>query len=480
MRNIILLVTDTYRFDNLNRAAERPIDTPYLNRFARTRAVSAERMYTGSFPTIPHRTDLATGRLGWPTYGWQPIDESSTNHIAAILGKQGYATQLICDCPHLFKARFNPGFDASYHNRGQEGDRPLLHLNDDIVPVMPAGKTRRDPKFRGHTLADTHRWTNRYPRYEADTFPAKTGSLVMRWLEENYKSGPFFLWVDFFDPHEPWDPPEYLVRKYDPNYTGAPMIHPNYGPSREYNPDELQNLWAHYAAEAELIDRWIGRIIEKISDLSLWDDSVVVVTTDHGMSIGEHDRTGKSNIHPDDPRFWPIYPEIGHIPFLLAAPGVTCGSRMESIMQPVDILPTVADFAGVSLDEIPEPVDGFSRSEEFAGITGGMTRECAVSGCFVRADRSGESAVPAGATVPFVVRGSWGYAPVGARGTPELYDLSSDPLASTDIASGHPDLVGELHEAFIEHLKSHRATDELIALFGSSGAGNGSWATDYA
>ena len=236
MRNIILLITDTFRYDNLGQRARRPVRTPELDCFAAERATEIGGFYAGSFPTIPHRTDLATATLGWPHYGWQPIDLSSPNHIARLLRGAGtgsgpsYVSQLICDCPHLFNARFQPAFDAAFQHRGQEADRPLLHLNDPIQRVLPLDKTRTHPMFQGHTLADMHRWVNRYPGSELDTFPAKTGSTAIRWLEENCQGGPFFLWVDLFDPHEPWDPPEYMVRRYDPEYRGTPMIHPNYGP----------------------------------------------------------------------------------------------------------------------------------------------------------------------------------------------------------------------------------------------------------
>ncbi|MGB9595052.1 MAG: sulfatase-like hydrolase/transferase, partial [Candidatus Poribacteria bacterium] len=235
MHNIILIITDTFRYDNLfNRSKIMPVRTPELDKFANERATSIEGFYTSSFPTIPHRTDIATGRLGWVNYGWQPIDLSGRNHIARILNAKGYATQLICDCPHLFNARFQFGFDASVQNRGQEGDKALLHLNDPIETVMPYEKTRLSPMYKGHPLVDTHRWHNRYWRLESDTFPSQTGQLAIKWLEENYNYSPFFLWVDFFDPHEPWDPPEYMVKRYTPDYDGIPMLHPNYGHSSAY------------------------------------------------------------------------------------------------------------------------------------------------------------------------------------------------------------------------------------------------------
>lgn len=474
MKNIILIITDTYRYDNLKGRAARTVRSPELDKFAAERATAIERCYVGSFPTIPHRTDVTTGVLGWPHYGWQPIDLSGPNHAAALLGKAGYSTQLICDCPHLFRARFQDRFDAAFVHRGQEADRPLLHLNDPIQDVIPDAKTRTHPVFRGHTLVNTHLWVNRGSRSEWDKFPAKTGETTIRWLEDNYKAGPFFLWVDFFDPHEPWDAPEYLVRRYDPDYRGLPMLHPNYGPSDAFTPEELHNLWAHYAAEAEVVDRWIGRVLQKIDDLRLWDDSIVLITSDHGMSIGEHGRTGKSNIHEKDPRYWPIYPEIGHEPCLFAGANIPRGGSLDLIAQPMDLLPTLCELAGVEVAP-PKKFDGTSFAK--AVLSGkGSHREYAVSGCHAKA--KGQER-PRKAVTPFLVTDRWGYAPVGAYGRPELYDLTRDPLAAQDVAPDHGKMAAELHDLFLSHLSRHGASAECIALWGSAKEGGGTWAIDY-
>ena len=101
MKNIIMIVTDTFRYDNLAPNSPLGTRTPELDRF-KQRAVAVENFYTGSFPTVPHRNDLATGTLGWPHYGWRSIKKCSPNHMAALFGEHGYATQLIADCPHLF------------------------------------------------------------------------------------------------------------------------------------------------------------------------------------------------------------------------------------------------------------------------------------------------------------------------------------------------------------------------------------------
>ena len=460
MKNIILLITDTYRYDNLKGRSRFSIKTPQLDSFADERATSIEKFFTGSFPTIPHRTDLAQSVLGWPHYPWQAIDESGPNHVAKILADSGYVTQLICDCPHLFKARFQLDFDAAYHNRGQEGDKFLLHLNDPIEEVMALEKTRRDAGFQGHTLGNIARWSNRYPRYEDETFISRTCRTAVRWLEENSNANPFFLWVDFFDLHEPWDPPEYLVKRHDPDYTGPPMIHPNYGPASDYTPAELKNMQAHYAAEAELVDRMLGRLIQKIEDLQLWQESIVVITTDHGFSIGDHDRTGKTNTHPEDPNYWPIYPEVGHIPFMIAGSGIPAGRSLNLIAQPIDILPTLCELAGATVNP-PQPFKGLS----FAGAvrdSGETHRDIEVSGGYVD-PQSGT--VPPKATTPFVASDKWGYAPVGPGGKAELFDLDQDPFADRNIAAENNAVVQDLHEKFIGHLREHGADDEHLRLW---------------
>jgi arylsulfatase A-like enzyme len=478
MYNIILIITDTYRYDNLgDKDKVMPVRTPELDSFAAKQATSVEGFYTGSFPTIPHRTDIANGRLGWPFYSWQPIDVSGRNHIAGMLNSKGYATQLICDCPHLFNSRFQFAFNASVQNRGQEGDQAILHLNDSIENVMPFEKTRLSPMIMGHPLVDLHRWHNRYAQSEFDSFPAKTGTMSIRWLEENYKYNPFFLWVDFFDPHEPWDPPEYMVEKYSPDYDGIPMLHPNYGRSDAYTEAELRNLRAHYSAEAELVDRWIGMVLRKIDDLALWENTVVVITSDHGMSLGEHARTGKSNISNDDDRYWPIYPEIGHVPFLVASPEILKGKELDILAQPMDFLPTVLDLAGVELSP-PEPFHGKSFAEALRSCHG-HHRDFVVSGCYVRSRQEGS--VPNKASTPFLITNKWGYAPVGANGKPELYDLTIDPLAENDISKDNESVVREMHDLLISYLKEHNAPEDALKCWGRNPCLNtdGSWAVDY-
>jgi len=458
--NIIVIVSDTFRYDNLFDRAAMPVRTPELDRFAK-RAVSLERLYTSSFPTIPHRTDLTSGRYGWPWHGWQDRLLSTSNHAPEILRQSGYVSQLICDCPHLFKANFNQGYNGALVLRGQEGDTPFLRMNHPIEQVMPPEKTRTGRGFQGRNLPDLARWTNRLWYREADRFPPRTAATAVEWLEENYRFHPFFLRVDFFDPHEPWDPPEYMVRKYDPDYTGTPMIHPNYGKATDLTTEELRNLRAHYCAEAELVDRWVGRILQKIDDLDLWDDTVVVFTTDHGMSLGEHNRTGKSNINDRDDRFWPIYPEIAHIPLMIAAPGLDGGRSIDAIIQPPDILPTLLDLAGVEV-EPPEPFHGVSFAPMLRGEAQEPIRDFALTGGFLRLK---DGNLPAKSVTPALYTAKWCYVPFGPEAERQLFDLESDQYAESNIIAEHVSTAEALHAQLVQWLRKVDAPDETVAAF---------------
>ena len=116
-----------------------------------------------------------------------------------------------------------------------------------------------------------HRRNTRARRYERDCFAAQTMSTACDWLERNYKGSPFFLYVDTFDPHEPWDTPEWYVRRYEEEpWTDPRLDYPKNGPMGDlYTQSEIQHIRNLYAAEMTLVDKWVGRLLEKIEDLGL-------------------------------------------------------------------------------------------------------------------------------------------------------------------------------------------------------------------
>jgi len=456
--NIILIVSDTFRYDHLAFHGSKPIRTPELDALARESVVFDEA-HVSSFPTIPHRTDMVTGRYGFPFYPWRPLQPDQLT-VAEHLAGHGYVNQLIADCPHLMSHGYNfsRGFHGFYWVRGQEGDVPFTKMNYPVPRRMKHEKTRLKPLVFGEPLVNLSGWTNREWTWEGDRFAAQTARLADKWLEENYRAERFFLWVDFFDVHEPWDPPEYLVDLYDPGYQGDPMLHPNYGHASAYTPEELHNLWAHYAAECTLVSKHVGLLLRKIEDLGLLGNSVVVFTADHGMYIGEHDRTGKSNLSDGDERGeWPLYEEITHIPLMIRAPGIAPRRVPRHLVQPVDIMPTVLDLASVPL---PDQMHGHSLKPLMDGKAE-WPRKVACCSQALAADRAGSPRT--------TIRDSHWTLIIGDKeGTaPELYDLRSDPAQERNVFAAHRDVADRLHRDFLQWLKQVGTEEDKIKALAS-------------
>lgn len=453
--NIIVVIADTFRHDHIGANGAPWMHTPDLDRFAE-RAAVFDRAYLSSFPTIPHRTDCFTGRCSYPFHPWRPLDRS-VPVMSSILAQAGFVSQLLCDTPHLMAgaAGFDRGFTAAYWIRGQEGDVPFTRFNEPLREFVPPEKTRLEPKRFGAVLANVHRWTNAHWRRAEDRFAARTADLACRWLEENHRTRGFLLWIDFFDPHEPWDPPEFYVRRYDPDYRGIPMFHPNYGPADAYSGEELRNLRAHYAGEASFVSRCVGRVFDRIDDLGLFDDTLVVFTSDHGIFLGEHNRTGKSNIHPADERTWPLYDVVSHVPLMVSAPGCAPGRRNE-LVQPVDLLPTVLDYAGVA----PAGLDlhGWSMRPLIEARPTEWPRRTTVSASFL-------GQVGPRSVTPSVVRDRHALVLNGPGGRAGLYDLASDPGQERDLAGERPGVVDEMLAAARDELRRIGSPGEHLALF---------------
>ena len=394
--NIIVLITDTFRRDNLGTRAVRPVRTPALDRFAAERATELTGLTMSSFPTIPHRTDFASGRVGWPHYGWQPISHSTPNHIASLLAERGYFTQLICDCPHLFKSGFQVGFHGSYQHRGQEGDLTLLHMNDPIREAMPRAKTRLSPETLGGTLIDLHMWLNDI-RAEADTFCAQTAQTTATWLERNYQAGPFFPVGGLLRSARAVGPARVpgaaLRSRLRRSADAAPQLRPRRPLHRGRTAQPVGALRGRVGAG----DRHIGRVLEKIDDLDLWRNSLVVVMADHGMAVGEHNCCGKSNITDDDGRFWPLYPVLSDELCLIAgnaqAGPVPAGAQLDLRAQPFDLLPTLSELAGVEIAP-PQPLQGRSFANQVM-TGGGSLREHVITAAHARPAAATPDQLPA-------------------------------------------------------------------------------------
>ena len=182
-------------------------------------------------------------------------------------------------------------------------------------------------------------------RGEADFPGPRTMAAAARWIEENagYHER-FFLFVDEFDPHEPFDTPEPWASKYDRDWQGPHLIWPPYMQGAiakgVLTGRQARQLRASYGGKLSMIDHWLGKVLAAIAVKGLTDDTMVMICTDHGHYLGEKDIWGKPGV--------PIYAPLGHIPLLVRYPGVAAGSR-QALTTSVDIFATLADVFDVTV-----------------------------------------------------------------------------------------------------------------------------------
>jgi arylsulfatase A-like enzyme len=439
--NFIVIMNDTLRPDYLSAYGNDWVKTPTAAQFAKDGAVF-EKAFCASWPTIPNRTDLFTGRYGEPLHPWLPLDYGETT-LPRLLGEQGYVTQLICDCPHLVQGGGN--FDYPFHAwdfiRGQEVDRLGMDHFDVEFP------------FKDHSKVHTHSANRLFAQYlrnvrgrrhEEDWATYKTYQSAVNWLDRNYKHEKFFLWIDGFDPHEPPWPPQQYTDMYDPGYEGDAFL--TFIKAEKLTDAELNHLRARYAGTVTFVDKQVGRVLNKLDELGIADNTCVVWVSDHGTHIGEHGRAmGKTC----------AYDEVARTVMMIRPPkGLCAGKRFSELVQPPDVAPTLLELAGL---DIPERMQGVSFAPLLRGekckirdvaITGHMPRKSAGQWNFIGARD-----------------GRWVFNDPIIRESRELFDTDADPGQLNNVIADHPDVAERLHNAVIEFLRNSETPPALLKAF---------------
>jgi arylsulfatase A-like enzyme len=444
VQNVVLVVADTFRRDHLScyAAGEARARTPHLDRLAAQAAVF-EHHYAAGFPTMPTRADHALGKWTFTFMGWEPLPRDETT-LSQILAEAGVRTLGVVDTPF-------------YVQNGYGYDRGFQHFLE--LPTQPGRRQR--------TLAPESRAS------EYDYCAPKTFWTAERALERVYRDR-FFLLVDTWDPHEPWDPPEWYVRPYAPDWDGR-VVPPPYGYYQQagLTDDDLATARACYAAECTMVDRWIGRLLERLESLGVAERTAVLFTTDHGFHFGEHRGLfGKMVRHETWVRgrpAWarsPLYEDIAHIPLLVHVPGRD-GRRVARLTSAIDIMPSVLELLGV-----PPPEGLALHGRSFVpALEGdaGPGRELVVT--TMPLTNPGEDV----RVVDSVLRRVTAFQPAtlstrewsllyAARGEPvELYHLPSDPRQETNVAERHPGVVHDLHRAYGALLEETGTAEAYLA-----------------
>src|SRR5581483_8945587 len=424
--NVVVIVADTVRRDYLGieGGATR---TPNLDALGRA-SIRFQRAQAASFPTVAARADYFTGRYSFPATGWGPLPRDEPT-LAERLSSAGVTTAAVVDTPF-------------YMNTGFNLDRGFLHFYD--VPGQQPLAYKRSPLLPAPRLT------------ELDHCAPRTMTIAEQCLEQLRTRAPFFLWVDTWDPHEPWDAPPWYVELYKADYDGRAV----WPPHRTYtdagmSDDDLATAVACYRGKLTMVDRWIGRLLDRIETLNMADDTAVVFLSDHGFYLGERGGLlGKLIRHVDETgtarwRRSPLYHEIVDIPLWICHPELP--ARLDDrLVSAIDLATTLLDLFGL---ETPPSFHGRSL------LVDGLVREVAVKALPLAASGTQSPVV----NDVFRVIHAWQPITVTTDGWRllfsrwddplELYDLAHDPHETKNVADRRRDVVQRLHELMIAELE---------------------------
>lgn len=458
--NVVWIVADTFRRDHLGAYGNDYIHTPSLDKLA-SGAVRFDGHYAAGFPTMPTRADHATGRWNYAFMGWEPLPDHVTT-LAQILANEGIHTAAMVDTPFYIRhgMNYDRGFQTYVHTLGQEGSgtrvlRTGHHESRDVVA----------------------RW-----RMESDRNVAQTMMRGMEWLERHYKED-FFLYIDTWDPHEPWDAPSYYTEQYMKDYDGEIVqpIYAHWQDHPEFTEARVKKAHATYCGEISMVDTWIGYLLRRIENMGLTEKTTLIFTTDHGFYFGEHGGLfGKMTLakRPDgtlpklgDPDSkWshsPLYQELVSLPLVISVPGIK-PSAYKGFSSAIDVMPTVLDVFG---KKKPVWVDGKSLLPAMRDPKETKGREFAVSTIpFANPDdrvRSVDnvSRPLTSGLVTTVTAGEWSLLYSVEPGMSELYHLPSDPNQEKNVIAANVATAKDIHGYLVkfmydiklpEHLKKAR------------------------
>jgi arylsulfatase A-like enzyme len=362
-------------FDSLNRHMLPPygcdwVHAPNFSRLAQ-RTATFDNSYICSMPCMPARRDLHTGRPNFLHRSWGPL-EPFDDSVPRMLKENGISSHLISDHYHYWEAG-----GATYHTqyntwqffRGQEGD-PWMGQK---AQPSAEGFYGKGANAGGPYRQD--RVNRQFMQREADQPQAKTFDAGLDFMRRNGAEDDWFLQIETFDPHEPF----FTQRHYQDLYRdmvgeGRPLFDwPPYSKVQE-DPELVEQCRGHYAALLSMCDAKLGDVLDEMDRQEMWDDTMLIVCTDHGFLLGEHDWWAKMAM--------PWYSQLANTPFFVWDPRVGIqGQRRQSLVQPaIDIGPSLLDFFGMEptadmTGKALRPVvenDNSVRDAAIFGLHGGM------------------------------------------------------------------------------------------------------------
>lgn len=334
--NVIVVLLDSLNRHLVGAFGGSEFETPHLDRFARS-SMCFDNHFVGSLPCMPARHDILVGALDFLWRPWGSI-ELWEEAITVPLRKAGVTTMLVSDHPHLFESggeNYHTEFRGWEYLRGHENDPWKTRADPSWIgaPALPA----QNP--RGQYYRENRTWF----REELDFPGPRTMHTAAEWLDHSASAhNRFMLFIDEFDPHEPFDTPTPWVNRYDPDWKDDLIIWPPYSVGTLergiLTERQARHIRANYGSKLSMIDHWFGRLLDAIERNGLTDNTAVIVCTDHGHYLGERDIFGKPGV--------PHFEALGHTPLMIRLPGAAPG-RTTALTTNVDINATLYDLFGL-------------------------------------------------------------------------------------------------------------------------------------
>jgi arylsulfatase A-like enzyme len=333
-------------FDSLNRLALGPyggtrLATPNFDRLAR-RAVTFDGHHVGSLPCMPARRDMQTGRLSFLHRSWGPL-EPFDNAFPELLYQAGIYSHLITDHYHYWEdggATYHSRYDTYEFIRGQERDPWKAMVQPHWERLRELYHERQYSEER-RSLYYHHIINREFIRDEKDFPSVQCFAAGFEFLDRNRDADGWLLQIETFDPHEPFYAPARFREQFPTGWNGPIRDWPRYGRVDEL-PEECAALRANYYAVVALCDHLLGQLLDYFDRHDLWRDTCLVLTTDHGFLLGEHDFWAKNRMN--------LYEEISHIPLFVYHPDLAGqgGGRRTALSQTIDLAPTFLELFGAA------------------------------------------------------------------------------------------------------------------------------------
>lgn len=344
MRTVLVL------FDSLNRHALSPyggktVPTPNFDRLA-ARSARFDGHHVGSMPCMPARRDLMTGRMSFLHRSWGPIEPFDVTFPEVLSREADVYSHFVTDHFHYWEdggATYHNRYDSHEFFRGQEGDRWKGVVRPDWSRIEaqfdPAQVSRKPRSYKRHNVVNRG-----YLNDEAGHPSFQTFAAGVEFIEENRAVDDWFLQIETFAPHEPFFAPDRFRDIAGARRDGPTLDWPEYGHS-DRPLEEQAELSASYHASLAMCDELLGQVLDSFDKHDLWQDTALIVTTDHGFLLGEHDLWAKNRMT--------LYREIAQIPLFIHDPAhpAADGTHVAGLSQTPDLAATILDLHDVAQPE---------------------------------------------------------------------------------------------------------------------------------